>query len=84
MVFELRQRADGRFFVRILYLAQTLDQMRDGTVLTGDHPPARSPIFIPGCSQGTSGYDAPLEAFRALAARRMNPDWFDPSSGSIP
>ncbi len=50
LVIELRER-ESRFYVRVLYMSQTLDQIRNLTPLTLEHPPAIAPIFIPGCSE---------------------------------
>ncbi|MFI5356571.1 MAG: histidine-type phosphatase [Opitutales bacterium] len=76
LVFELRQRrSDHQFFIRTYYLSQTLEQTRNLDLLTLDHPPARAPIFIPGCSTAGPGYDAPLAAFAALTHRVVNPDF---------
>ncbi len=52
LVFELwRSRADGKPFVRLEYMAQTLEQMRKAQTLTLANPPAEAPIFVPGCSR---------------------------------
>jgi 4-phytase/acid phosphatase len=51
LVFELWQTADThRSYVRLSYMAQTLDQMRNGDQLSLSNPPQRVPVFIPGCS----------------------------------
>lgn len=52
LVFELwRSRADQKPFVRVEYMAQTLEQMRNATALTPADPPADAPVFVPGCSR---------------------------------
>lgn len=79
LVFELRQHAgDGRLAVRAFYVSQTLDQMRTLTPLSLDHPPALAPIFIPGCSEAGTGFDAPLPAFEALLRRVIDPRFVAP------
>jgi 4-phytase/acid phosphatase len=70
MVIELRKpinvfRADD-YFVRVYYVSQTLDQMREATPLTLLHPPVVSPIFIPGGSSCNGGYEIPLSVFKTL------------------
>ena len=51
LVFELwRQQAGGTYSVKIYYTAQTLEQMRDSSRLNAENPPARVPVFVPGCS----------------------------------
>jgi 4-phytase/acid phosphatase len=52
LVFELwRERASGHRFVRVSYVAQTLDQMRQLQPLSDANPPAQAPLFIPACSR---------------------------------
>jgi 4-phytase/acid phosphatase len=81
LVFELRRsRSDGRFLVRIAYVCQTLEQMRSGDLLTLKNPPATVPIFIPGCSASTPGYDAPLERVENLIHRVIDPAFVAPGS----
>ncbi len=81
LVFELwRRGADGAGEVRVHYVSQTLDQMRNGEVLTLEHPPAEAPIFIPGCSTAGPGYGAPLARFEALVRRVVDPDFVAPGA----
>jgi 4-phytase/acid phosphatase len=76
LVIELRQRPpDGRYYVRVLYMSQTIDQLRNLTPLTLEHPPAIAPIFIPGCSEATPGYDVPFAKFEALLERVTDPQF---------
>jgi 4-phytase/acid phosphatase len=52
LLFELwRPRDGGKPFVRLEYIAQTLEQMRNSQALTPQNPPAVAPIFVPGCSR---------------------------------
>jgi 4-phytase/acid phosphatase len=70
LVFELRRVAStGQYNVRAYYVSQSLEQMRSNTPLDLQHSPERAPIFIPGCSQSTPGYDCPLERFGKLVSR---------------
>jgi 4-phytase / acid phosphatase len=74
LVFELwKHGGQESYFVRISYVAQTLDQMRDGSPLTADNPPALAPIYIPGCSGPGPGYDAPLASFVRQARKVIDP-----------
>lgn len=47
---RLRDRADGRHYVRVRYLAQTLDQLRALAPLTLDRPPASIVLRVAGCA----------------------------------
>jgi 4-phytase/acid phosphatase len=73
LVFELRQsQSSGEYFVRVSYIAQTMDQLRNQTPLTLEAPPAIAPVFIPGCSIGNATLDCPLGAFVRLADRAID------------
>ena len=60
LVFELRQsQSTGEYIVRAVYIAQTMDQLRNLTALTLDTPPAIAPVFIPGCSIRNADFRLP-------------------------
>jgi len=80
LVLELRREDDGVQRVRIYYVSQTLDELRNGDPVDAAHPPAVVPIFIPGCSAGTPGYDAPLSAFDARIEAAVDPRFVVPGS----
>jgi len=77
LVFELWKRAGqtSAFYVRTSYVVQTLDQMREATTLTLANPPARSPIFVPGCSGEGPAFDAPLASFVRVARHVIDPSF---------
>lgn len=51
LIFELwKHRGTGDYEVKVVFSAQTLEQMRYARTLTLDAPPQRVPVFIPGCS----------------------------------
>jgi len=76
LVFELwKHGGQDSYFIRVSYVAQTLDQMRDGSPLNADNPPARAPIYIPGCSGPGPGYDAPLASFVRQARKVIDPSF---------
>jgi len=72
LVFELRRRAgqQNSFYVRVSYVAQTLEQLREASPLSLESPPALSAIFVPGCGGSGPEFDAPLASF-VRAARRV-------------
>lgn len=81
MVFELRLRAgadpksaDG-YVVRVYFVSQTLDQMRNLTPLSpAGESPSISPMFIPGASlAGDPHFDCPLTAFSTVVDRAVAP-----------
>ncbi len=78
LVFELRQsQSTGEYIVRASYVTQTMDQLRNRTVLTLDAPPAIAPVFIPGCSIRNATFDCTLADFVALAKRVIDPQSAD-------
>ncbi|HTX39161.1 MAG TPA: histidine-type phosphatase [Bryobacteraceae bacterium] len=72
--FELRQsQSTGEYIVRISYVAQTMDQLRNRTALTLAAPPPSAPVFIPGCSLPNATLDCPLAKFVAIANQVIDP-----------
>jgi 4-phytase/acid phosphatase len=64
LVFELwREPTSGDYTVRTYYMTQTLDQMRRALPLTLASPPAKAPVFLPGCSTAREGLTCRWEAF---------------------
>ena len=55
LVFELwKERSGPGYSVRMYFMCQTLDQMRNATPLTLSIPPERVALFIPGCSSANT------------------------------
>lgn len=78
LVFELRQsQRTGEFIVRAVYVAQTMDQLRNRTPLTLAAPPANVPVFIPGCSIDNATFDCPLGAFVRVTQQEIDPKSVD-------
>jgi 4-phytase/acid phosphatase len=74
LVFSLWQAAgDSRQFVRLQFMAQTLDQMHEGTTLSMTTPPAIADIFVPGCSAASPGFRCEWTAFQKAAAAAIDP-----------
>ena len=78
LVFELRQsQTTGEFLVRIAYITQTMDQLRNRTPLTLAAPPANVPVFIPGCSLDNATFDCPLGRFVRMAQHKIDSRYAD-------
>jgi 4-phytase / acid phosphatase len=78
LVFELRQsQVTGEFIVRAVYVAQTMDQLRNQTPLTLAAPPANVPVFIPGCSIDNATFDCPLGTFVRVAQQAVGSRYAD-------
>jgi 4-phytase / acid phosphatase len=74
LVFELRRQSKtGVYSVHAYYVSQSMEQMRENSVLDLKHPPEVAPIFIPGCSRATSDYDCPLDRFARLVQQVRKP-----------
>jgi 4-phytase/acid phosphatase len=76
LVFELRERRrDHQKIVCTYYVSQTLEQMRNLTPLSLEHPPAIAPIFLSGCSEADARFSAPFPKFSALLSRAIDPQF---------
>ncbi|HTW67740.1 MAG TPA: histidine-type phosphatase [Bryobacteraceae bacterium] len=74
LVFELRQsQSSGAYIVRTVYIAQTMDQLRNQTAFTLAAPPPSAPVFIPGCSVDNATFDCPLTTFIGIANQVIDP-----------
>jgi 4-phytase/acid phosphatase len=72
LLFEFwRPRDGGKPFVRLEYIAQTLEQMRDSVALTAATPPVVAPIFVPGC--GRQDLSCTWEDFAAIMRGSIDP-----------
>jgi 4-phytase/acid phosphatase len=75
LVFERWRRADGQRVIRLRYTAQSLAQLRERRTLTLQAPPPSAPVFIPGCSSATPGYDCALPTLAALIGAAIDPQF---------
>ncbi len=72
LVFELRRvKQSGQPIVRLFYVIATLDQMRNGTVLTLATPPQRIPLAIPACG---GVLDCPYDQFKTFVTAHVRRD----------
>jgi 4-phytase / acid phosphatase len=76
LVFELRQRPeDASYEVSAYFTTQTLEQMRNLTILTLEEPPLKAHIFIPGCSNAGRGFPCDWKNFEKTLALAIDPDF---------
>ena len=76
LIFSVwRESGTGQFSVKLRYLAQTLDQMRNASPLSITAPPASQDVSLPGCeaAQGDSG--CPWETARLVMQRAIDPQF---------
>lgn len=60
---------DGRRFVRLEYLAASLDQMHNRVSLAMEHPPMQQQILLPGCESGSGALGCSWDTFKAIVQR---------------
>ena len=64
LVFEIhRSQATDASTVQVLFISQTLDQIRDLRALVGAEQPSIAPIFVPGCSGSGPTYACSVQEF---------------------
>jgi 4-phytase/acid phosphatase len=74
IVFEIwRETVGGKRSVRTYLRAQSLDQLRDATPLGLQTPPAKAPIFVPGCSTAAEGWPCDWDAFQRTVQAAIDP-----------
>lgn len=72
--FELlRDTQSGRRYVRVIYVAQTLDQLRGVTQLDANTRPGMVEVAIPACAGDLTLNACPLERFVAIAREAIDP-----------
>lgn len=79
LVFRLWQTPGAGYRVEILYLAQTLDQMRNALPLTLDSPPAAARIFLPECASAGAASGCDWETFRQVVSKAADSKYVGPS-----
>jgi 4-phytase/acid phosphatase len=73
LVFRLWRHADGRTSIETIYIAQTLEQMKNAKPLSREDPPAIAPIAIPGCPVQGARIECEWEAFRKVVNAAIDP-----------
>jgi 4-phytase/acid phosphatase len=74
LVFELHHNKQTHAdTIRVLFIAQTLDQIRNLTPLTADEKPSIAPIYIPNCSGAAPDYACSVEDFARVVANASKP-----------
>lgn len=79
LVFELRQRTDGTYFVRVEYVAQSLLQMRTGPT----DQAFRLAVDGPACQQKRP-CEIPLSHFRELIEAGIRPEFLSTCTPQTP
>ena len=73
LVFELLQEpATGARFVRLVFVAQTLEQIRAASALGASNPPNYVTVTVPGCPGARPDGACPVEGFVQFARSKMD------------
>lgn len=76
LIFSLWRDADtGPFSVKLRYLAQTLEQMRNASPLSIASPPASQDVPMPGCETAQGNQGCPWETARQVMQRAIDPQF---------
>ena len=79
LVFEVhRNRQTHSTSVQVLFISQTLDQMRFLRALTGTEQPSTAPVFVPGCSGPAPAYACSVEGFAAVVSAAIDLRFVEP------
>ena len=74
LVFELLQDPVTRaLFVRLVFVAQTLEQIRAASALGAANPPNYVPVQVPGCEGVRPDGACPMASFIKQARSKMDP-----------
>jgi 4-phytase/acid phosphatase len=70
-----RDSGTGQFSVKLRYLAQTLDQMRNASPLSIAAPPASQDVSMPGCEAAKEDKGCSWETARRAMRRAIDPQF---------
>ncbi len=74
LIFSLwREPASGEYFLKLRYVAQTLDQMRNADPLSMAAPPAGQDVPLPGCQAGDPSHGCPWATARSVIEKAIDP-----------
>jgi 4-phytase / acid phosphatase len=73
LIFTLWREPTGAHFVKVQYLAQTLDQMRDAVSLSLATPPLSQALLLPGCKGKESAAGCPWPTAQSALKNAIDP-----------
>jgi 4-phytase / acid phosphatase len=74
LVFRLwHNETNNAHSVEVLYIAQTLEQLRQTNPLSLASPPGMAPVFVPGCSTSGKRLDCEWPSFLSILSRAIDP-----------
>lgn len=72
LTFERLRDGAGKAYVRLGFVAPTLDQIRDASTIDAASPPLQAEIAMPGCESESVEGACPLDRFLALARPKLD------------
>jgi 4-phytase/acid phosphatase len=76
LVFSLWRDADtGQYSLKLRYVAQSLDQMRNASPLSIAAPPASQDVSMPGCEAAQDDEGCSWESARLAIERAIDPQF---------
>ncbi|NTF30825.1 histidine-type phosphatase [Rhizobium skierniewicense] len=72
LTFERLHDADGKPYVRMGFVAPSLDQIRNASVIDDKSPPLQAAVDMPGCEGEAKDGACPLDRFLTLAKVKID------------
>jgi len=72
LAFERLHDAAGKAFVRMSFIAPSLDQIRAASPLDGNNPPLQGAVALPGCEDQAIEGACPLDRFLAITRAKLD------------
>jgi 4-phytase / acid phosphatase len=72
LTFERLHDATGKAYVRLGFVAPTLDQIRDASTLDAKTPPLQATVSLPGCESEMVEGACPLDSFLKIARASLD------------
>ncbi len=72
LTFERLHDATGKAYVRMGFVAPSLDQIRNASVINDQSPPLQAAIAMPGCESDENDGACPLDRFLELAGAQID------------
>ncbi|MCY1664790.1 histidine-type phosphatase [Rhizobium sp. SL86] len=72
LTFERLHDENGKVYVKLGFVAPSLDQIRNASPITDSAPPLQSPVSLPGCEAQVQDGACPLDTFVSIAKSKMD------------
>lgn len=72
LTFERLHDENGKVYVKLGFVAPSLDQIRNASAITDSAPPLQSSVSLPGCEAQALDGACPLETFVSIAKSKMD------------